>query len=450
MKCCGGWRCRPFWVCFRRCLRRVSLCRHTVCNHCQRLTQIHGNAAFHCSVEGRNHSNAVLTNGCVGEPVFVCCPRSAAFRCFVPASRPCRHCNASVSSLRPRPAPSLCRHSLLCLTACLWFSGSFNMASAGAGDVAYKIVLLRHGESEWNKANKFTGWTDVDLTETGVGEAHAAAAMLKDAGITFDVAFTSVLKRAIKTLWCVCARVVWQGSAIPAARGVAPPPLPLLLSLSLLLSLLLLSSASHKVDAYLWRRTGRLVLEDLDLHWIPVQRDYRLNERHYGALQGLNKAETAAKHGDDQVKIWRRSYDIPPPELEDDDERHPSRDARYAGLPAGVLPKSESLKLTVDRVLPFWESDIAPAIRGGKRVLIAAHGNSLRALVKYLDDVSESDITELNIPTSALLFGVEESAPLVFTASPPPCCLRVLVRRAACVRAGCGFEAHSPLLRAWV
>jgi 2,3-bisphosphoglycerate-dependent phosphoglycerate mutase len=206
-----------------------------------------------------------------------------------------------------------------------------------------KLVLLRHGESTWNKENRFTGWTDVDLSERGREEAKTAGQLLKDGGYVFDVAFTSLLKRAIRTLG--------------------------------------------------------LALDELDLLWIPVTKSWRLNERHYGALQGLNKAETAAKHGDAQIKIWRRSYDIPPPPLTADDERHPSRDPRYAGLDPKLLPLAESLKDTVERFLPYWHESIAPAIRSGKRVIIAAHGNSLRALVKYLDNVSEADIVELNIPT---------------------------------------------------
>jgi 2,3-bisphosphoglycerate-dependent phosphoglycerate mutase len=206
-----------------------------------------------------------------------------------------------------------------------------------------KLVLLRHGESTWNKENRFTGWTDVDLSERGREEARAAGQLLKQGGYTFDLAFTSVLKRAIRTL------------------GTA--------------------------------------LDVLDLLWIPVTKDWRLNERHYGALQGLNKAETAAKHGDAQIKIWRRSYDIPPPPLTKDDDRHPSHDPRYANLDPKLLPLTESLKDTVERFLPYWHDAIVPAIRSKKRVIIAAHGNSLRALVKYLDNVSESEIVELNIPT---------------------------------------------------
>jgi 2,3-bisphosphoglycerate-dependent phosphoglycerate mutase len=207
----------------------------------------------------------------------------------------------------------------------------------------YKVVLLRHGESTWNKENRFTGWTDVDLSERGREEALEAGRLLREAGYVFDQAYVSVLKRAIRTLW--------------------------------------------------------IALDALDQMWIPVEKNWRLNERHYGALQGLNKAETAAQHGEAQVKIWRRSYDIPPPPLTVDDERHPSHDARYAGMAAGDLPLTESLKDTVARFLPYWHETIAPAIASGRRVLIAAHGNSLRALVKYLDDVSEQAIVELNIPT---------------------------------------------------
>ena len=207
----------------------------------------------------------------------------------------------------------------------------------------HKLVLLRHGESVWNRENRFTGWTDVDLSERGRQEAQEAGRLLKEAGYLFDVAYTSVLKRAIRTLW-------------------------------------------YSLDA-------------LDLMWIPVEKDWRLNERHYGGLQGLNKAETAERHGEQQVKIWRRSYDIPPPPLTPDDERHPSRDPRYASLDPRDLPLTESLKDTVARFLPYWHQTIAPAITSGKRVVIAAHGNSVRALVKYLDEVSEADILELNIPT---------------------------------------------------
>jgi 2,3-bisphosphoglycerate-dependent phosphoglycerate mutase len=205
------------------------------------------------------------------------------------------------------------------------------------------VVLLRHGESTWNKENRFTGWTDVDLSDHGREEAADAGRLLKDGGYVFDVAYTSVLKRAIRTLW--------------------------------------------------------IAQDALDLLWIPVIKSWRLNERHYGALQGLNKAETAAKHGEAQTKIWRRSYDIPPPALTRDDPRHPSHDPRYAGLLPGDLPLTESLKDTVARFLPYWHETIAPTIRSGQRVLIAAHGNSLRALVKYLDNIDEPTIVELNIPT---------------------------------------------------
>ena len=207
----------------------------------------------------------------------------------------------------------------------------------------HTLVLLRHGESTWNKENRFTGWTDVDLTEKGRDEAQAAGQLLKAGGFGFDVLFTSVLKRAI--------------------------------------------------------RTSIITLDELDQLWLPVERSWRLNERHYGALQGLNKAETAAKHGEAQVKIWRRAYAIAPPPLTPDDPRHPSRDERYKDLPPGILPLTESLKDTVARFLPYWHESIAPRIASGKRVLVVAHGNSLRALVKYLDNVSDDDIVELNIPT---------------------------------------------------
>ena len=207
----------------------------------------------------------------------------------------------------------------------------------------HKLVLLRHGESTWNKENRFTGWTDVDLSDHGMQEAKEAGRLLRDGGYLFDQAYTSVLKRAIRTLW--------------------------------------------------------IALDRLDEMWIPVEKSWRLNERHYGALQGLNKAETAAKHGEAQTKIWRRSFDIPPPPLTADDPRHPSRDPRYAGLAAGDLPLTESLKSTIDRFMPYWTGTIAPAIQSGKRVLIAAHGNSLRALVKYLDAIDEQTIVDLNIPT---------------------------------------------------
>jgi len=206
-----------------------------------------------------------------------------------------------------------------------------------------KLVLLRHGQSQWNLDNRFTGWKDVDLTAQGQEEAREAAKLLQAEGYTFDVAFTSVLKRAIRTLW--------------------------------------------------------IALDGMDLMWIPVTRSWRLNERHYGALQGLNKAETAAKHGEDQVLIWRRSYSIPPPALEEGDERLPDTDPRYADLSKEDLPRTEALSNTVDRFLPYWFETILPALKDKKKVLICAHGNSLRALVKHLDGVSEEDIVNLNIPT---------------------------------------------------
>lgn len=215
-----------------------------------------------------------------------------------------------------------------------------------------KLVLCRHGQSEWNLKNLFTGWTDVDLTETGREEARAAGKTLKSLDFTFDIAFTSVLTRAIRTLW--------------------------------------------------------IAMDEMDRLWMPVTRDWRLNERHYGALQGLNKAETAAKYGDEQVHIWRRSYSTLPPELDLDDERHPSHDARYQGI--DNLPATESLATTLARVEPCWRELIAPQLNAGKNVLISAHGNSLRALVKMLDDVSEEDITGFNIPTGIpLLYDLDES-----------------------------------------
>ncbi|MBC8337050.1 MAG: 2,3-diphosphoglycerate-dependent phosphoglycerate mutase [Anaerolineales bacterium] len=207
----------------------------------------------------------------------------------------------------------------------------------------YKLVLLRHGQSEWNLSNRFTGWTDVGLTEQGRAEAHSAGTLLREAGFRFDVAYTSVLRRAIQTLW--------------------------------------------------------VALEELEQEWIPVHRSWKLNERHYGALQGFNKAEMAAKESEEQVLIWRRSYDTPPPALELEDERHPRFDPRYADLSADELPSTECLKDTLERVLPYWESVIAPEIKSGKNLLIAAHGNSLRAMVKYLDNISDDEITGLNIPT---------------------------------------------------
>ena len=207
----------------------------------------------------------------------------------------------------------------------------------------YKLVLVRHGQSTWNLENRFTGWTDVGLTAQGETEAREAGKLLREGGYVFDEAYTSVLRRAIKTLG--------------------------------------------------------IVREEMGLEWLPVTRAWQLNERHYGALQGLNKAETAEKFGETQVKIWRRSYDTPPPALELTDERHPRFDPRYAGLTAEQLPATESLKITLERVLPYWSATLAPAIQSGRRVLVVAHGNSIRALVKYLDTISESEITELNIPT---------------------------------------------------
>lgn len=211
----------------------------------------------------------------------------------------------------------------------------------------YKLVLLRHGESDWNRENRFTGWTDVDLSARGVEEARAGGRLLRSEGYEFDLAFTSVLRRAIRTLW--------------------------------------------------------IALEEMDRMWIPVRHSWRLNERHYGALQGLDKAETAAKFGEQQVLVWRRSYDTPPPPLTRDDPRFAGGDPRYAELDPGALPLTECLKDTVARVLPFWNEAIAPAVRSGKRVVIAAHGNSLRALVKYLDGVSDADIVGMNIPTGVPL-----------------------------------------------
>ena len=218
---------------------------------------------------------------------------------------------------------------------------------------AHKLVLLRHGESDWNRENRFTGWTDVDLSVKGIEEARAAGCLLRAQGFAFDLAFTSVLKRAIRTLW--------------------------------------------------------LVLEEMDAMWLPVEKSWRLNERHYGALQGLDKAETAAKFGEQQVLVWRRSYDTRPPALAPDDPRLAAGDPRYAELGADGVPRTECLKDTVARVLPYWEGKIAPAMRAGRRVLVAAHGNSLRALVKYLDGISDTDIVGLNIPTGVpLVYDLDE------------------------------------------
>ncbi|MBN8710529.1 MAG: phosphoglyceromutase [Verrucomicrobia bacterium 61-8] len=211
----------------------------------------------------------------------------------------------------------------------------------------HKLVLIRHGESAWNKENRFTGWTDVDLTDKGREEAREAGRLMKAEGFSFDIAYVSVLRRALTTLW--------------------------------------------------------LALDEMDELWIPVEKSWRLNERHYGALQGLNKAETAAKFGDDQVLVWRRSYDIPPPVLEKTDERWPGHDPRYKNIPEAELPVTECLKDTVARFLPLWHETIAPVVRSGQKVIIAAHGNSLRALVKYLDNVSDEEIISLNIPTGVPL-----------------------------------------------
>ena len=219
-------------------------------------------------------------------------------------------------------------------------------ASLAAG-ATHRVVLLRHGESTWNRENLYTGWTDVDLSDTGVAEAHEAGRLLRDGGHEFDVTFTSVLKRAIRTLW--------------------------------------------------------IALDELDLMWIPVTKSWRLNERHYGALQGLNKAQTAEQYGDEQVRLWRRSYDVPPPPLDLDDPRFPGRDPRYSDVAPEDLPRCEALKNTVARFLPYWHEQIAPVIQSGKRVLIVAHGNSLRALVKYLDRMSDEAIVGLNIPTGVPL-----------------------------------------------
>ena len=217
----------------------------------------------------------------------------------------------------------------------------------------YKLVLVRHGQSVWNLENRFTGWTDVGLTDQGRAEALEAGKLLKEGGYVFDVAYTSVLRRAIQTLW--------------------------------------------------------IVMQEMNLEWIPVVNAWQLNERHYGALQGLNKAEMAKKFGEEQVHVWRRSYDVPPPALEENDERHPKFDARYASLTPGELPATESLKITLERVLPYWHSTLTPVIKSGKRVVVAAHGNSIRALVKYLDNISDEEITGLNIPTGLpLVYELDE------------------------------------------
>ncbi|MFX0145629.1 MAG: 2,3-diphosphoglycerate-dependent phosphoglycerate mutase [Candidatus Hodarchaeota archaeon] len=218
----------------------------------------------------------------------------------------------------------------------------------------YKVVLLRHGESTWNKENRFTGWTDVDLSERGIHEAKEAAKLLKDGGYTFDIAYTSVLKRGIRTLW--------------------------------------------------------IVLDEMDLMWIPVYRSWRLNERHYGALQGYSKSEMAKEVGEEQVLVWRRSYDIPPPALKTTDPRYPGNESKYADLNSDEIPLTECLKDTVARVLPYWHDVISPTIKSGKRVLISAHGNSLRALVKYLDNMPDEEVVELNIPTGVpLIYELDDS-----------------------------------------
>jgi 2,3-bisphosphoglycerate-dependent phosphoglycerate mutase len=218
----------------------------------------------------------------------------------------------------------------------------------------YKIVFMRHGESTWNLANRFTGWVDVDLTDKGINEARTAGRVLREAGFAFDMAYTSVLKRAIRTLW--------------------------------------------------------LALDEMDQMYLPIKNDWRLNERHYGALQGLDKAETAAKYGDEQVLVWRRSYDTPPPALAETDERASFNDPRYAGLPKASIPLTECLKDTVARVMPAWDEEIAPAIRAGKQILISAHGNSLRALIKMLDGISDADIVGLNIPNGQpLVYELDEN-----------------------------------------
>lgn len=225
---------------------------------------------------------------------------------------------------------------------------SFTTTTPSSSELySHKLVLVRHGESTWNDLNIFTGWADASLNEKGLGEAAQGGKLLKEAGFTFDVAYTSVLKRAIKTLW--------------------------------------------------------IILEELDLMYLPIVNTWRLNERHYGGLQGLNKQETVDKHGKDQVLIWRRSYDIPPPECDETSEYYPGNDPRYAGVDKALLPKCESLKTTGERFMPMWENEIGPAILSGKKVIIAAHGNTLRALVKHLDDISEDEITGLNIPTGVPL-----------------------------------------------
>ena len=224
--------------------------------------------------------------------------------------------------------------------------------------MASTLILLRHGESDWNRENRFTGWIDVDLSESGLKEAHRAGRLLREGGFQADIAYTSVLKRAIRTLW--------------------------------------------------------IALDEMDQMWLPVVRTWRLNERHYGGLQGLNKSETAKKHGEDQVKVWRRSYNIPPPPLDKADATHPTHERRYAGVDPALLPDTESLELTLARVIPFWNESIAPDLKAGKTVIVAAHGNSLRAIVKYIDGISDDDIIGLNIPTAVpLVYELDDSLAVV-------------------------------------
>lgn len=234
------------------------------------------------------------------------------------------------------------------------FNAVLNYAADAERVSMYKLVLLRHGESVWNRENRFTGWHDVDLTDTGVAQAGMAGRLMREAGLEFDIAYTSVLVRAMRTLW--------------------------------------------------------IALDEMDRLYLPTVRSWRLNERHYGALTGLNKAETAAKHGEEQVKIWRRSFDVPPPFVELDSEYFPAQDVRYAGIDPDILPRGESLALTIDRVMPFWHDTVRPAILSGRQVIIAAHGNSLRALVKYLEDRDPESILSLNIPTGVpLVYELDEN-----------------------------------------
>mmetsp|Transcript_1467 Transcript_1467/g.2589 ORF Transcript_1467/g.2589 Transcript_1467/m.2589 type:complete len:309 (+) Transcript_1467:98-1024(+) len=262
-------------------------------------------------------------------------PTKSTFLCFL----------ATVSATSAFVAPSTNQH--LRQIAPLAPTTTASRTATSTELYNHKLVLVRHGESEWNDLNIFTGWADASLNTKGLGEAAEGGNYLKEAGFTFDVAYTSVLKRAIKTLW--------------------------------------------------------IILEELDLMYIPIKNDWRLNERHYGALQGLNKQETVDKHGKDQVLIWRRSYDIPPPECDKSSEYYPGNDPRYANVDPSQLPTTESLKLTGERFMPLWEEEIVPTIKSGKKVVIAAHGNTLRALVKHLDGISEDEITGLNIPTGVPL-----------------------------------------------